>query len=374
MSLRHLRLPSGERSVLVAESLVAIPDLWAAAYVATDIRSSGVSDNTVRNKLYGVERGLRFFLEKGEDVRTRALRWEFTTNELAAFADFCRTPSHGAQPNKKPAYLYTSFIAYFVWLGDEPTAEALPERKERLLAKADFEKRAALYKPRDEPGEDRNERLGLTSKQRDLFLRVIIPVAPDNPFGDFAFRNFVVMTLAWLLGLRTGEVLGLKIRDFDFIARTVTIHRRTDDPDDTRRRPAAQKTLPRTLPMSERLTLMVQQLAKEGRSERARLRHPYLVVNRDGNPLDPRGLGKVYAVLRSAHPELSALVHHVLRHDWNDRWREMVKAEGYDPDRSLDEQTYAMGWSHASRMPETYTRRSRRAAANLRLLKMQEMR
>ncbi|WP_179140843.1 hypothetical protein [Chromobacterium haemolyticum] len=104
----------------------------------------------------------------------------------------------------------------------------------------------------------------------------------------------------------------------------------------------------------------------------AAAKHPYLFVNNRGEPLGSRGFRKVVEKLRRHYPILAGLCHHLLRHDWNDRWVELNEEEGGDPEISLRDQKYAMGWSPASTMPFRYARRAIRNAANKKLLRMQQ--
>jgi integrase len=158
----------------------------------------------------------------------------------------------------------------------------------------------------------------------------------------------------------------------DFRSGRVSIQRRPDDPDDTRGKSALQKTSARVLPMAEHLSLACEELLKDRRSFKAARRHPYLFVNHLGEPLGDRGLRKAYQALRDAVPELGDLINHMLRHDWNDRWVDMMTDH---PDWNREEcqadQLYAMGWRPGSPMPFLYGKRSREALANKRLLQNQ---
>ncbi|WP_374762262.1 tyrosine-type recombinase/integrase [Massilia scottii] len=86
------------------------------------------------------------------------------------------------------------------------------------------------------------------------------PTSPDNPWhGNFAReRNFLLIQWLEALGIRRGELLGIRISDIDFRNNTVQILRRADDPSDPRRYQPNAKTLDRVLPLSDGLVQMTQ--------------------------------------------------------------------------------------------------------------------
>lgn len=87
--------------------------------------------------------------------------------------------------------------------------------------------------------------------------------------------------------------------------------------------------------------------------------------------MEGRGYRKIIEALRSKFPELSGLCHHVLRHDWNDRWITMIDDDQIDFEKAQQEQRYAMGWSSKSGMPQRYGKQAIARAANKRILKLQ---
>ncbi|WP_343897229.1 site-specific integrase, partial [Craurococcus roseus] len=147
-------------------------------------------------------------------------------------------------------------------------------------------------------------------------------------------RTHAILTTAHRFGLRSGETLGLKTRDFrqsDDPA-TLTVHRRHDDPEDPRADQPVAKTLPRVLEFEDDHRGILALWIMEHRSDRERFsharRHPFLFVNRTGRPLGNRGYEKIYAALRGRHPSLGPLVNHGKRQPIYAAVRSMVKFQG----------------------------------------------
>ena len=99
----------------------------------------------------------------------------------------------------------------------------------------------------------------LQDSQFDLLMEIIQPGHPENPFKarDIAVRNALIVHLLICLGIRRGELLGIRIPDIEISELTLTIHRRPDEPVDPRLRQPYTKTLARTLPLSPRLAEII---------------------------------------------------------------------------------------------------------------------
>jgi integrase len=154
----------------------------------------------------------------------------------------------------------------------------------------------------------------------DRLLEVIKPGAPDNPWDDFGLqvRNQLLVHLMYALGLRRGEVLGLKIGDhIDFRGKRLLIARTFDDPEDPRRHQPATKTRDRWLPLKDGLIDMLQNYVIRIRIKVPKARkHQFLFVShQSGRPLSASGESKVFDQLRQCVADLPRqLTNHVLRH------------------------------------------------------------
>ncbi|MBP4046617.1 tyrosine-type recombinase/integrase [Chromobacterium violaceum] len=388
--IREVRMQSGEHiPLLVSGSPLGLPVPLATRYVLTQFRPKGLKVSSIRQRLSALALAYTFFAKHGIQLDERAAKRQFLSQEeLVALSDYCRrTQKNGTQRVVGPGYAALRFRVatdYIRWVS-EPIISRIVDDSRRdaaLGALQSFLKRAHTVAPapgRPDASVVSGERLGFTPEQRALFLRVIEPGCCDNPFRpQLQFRNYVMFQLEFELGPRGGELLGLKTRDVDFSVEpaSLTIHRRHDDPEDPRTSAPATKTLGRLLLLDAKLRDLLDEWITHHRANRqqfpAAAKHPYLFVNYRGEPLGSRGFRLIVETLRRHHPVLAGLCHHLLRHDWNDRWVELSEEEGSDPEISLRDQRYAMGWSPTSTMPFRYARRAIRNAANKKLLRMQQ--
>jgi integrase len=102
---------------------------------------------------------------------------------------------------------------------------------------------------------DLGAREGLAEVEVIRLRAVIEPDHPENPFEpNVRFRNYLILRLLLDLGIRRGELLGIRVEDCRLGSTgTVTVHRRPDDPDDPRTVQPFSKTDARILPLNGRL-------------------------------------------------------------------------------------------------------------------------
>ncbi|KWN67173.1 site-specific integrase [Burkholderia stagnalis] len=386
LKVRSFKLSSGERIALLAHGASGLPVIPATHYMLSRYRAGGLAPASMCQGLRAVALGLDLFADLGIDLIKRAAQRRFLSrDELIVLADRCRTsePELGSRL-VTPHYAATRYftcIDYAKWVA-EPVIARISDGREHaaaLEALKRFEKRAKGVAPRVDArnGPVPGERLGMTPEQRELFLRVIQPDDPGNPYAPvLQVRNAAMLTLAYQLGPRAGDILGLKCADIDFSTRpaTVTFHVRKDDPHDRRRNPASAKTLGRILHLDDDLRDLLDDWITNHRSKRGQFpeakTHFYVFVNYRGGQLTDRGLRDIVSTLEERYPALAPLFPHLLRHDWNDRWNE-TNGDSGNAAADLRDQKYAMGWSEKSTMPLRYGKRSIRNSANKKIERMQ---
>jgi integrase len=92
-------------------------------------------------------------------------------------------------------------------------------------------------------------RKGLTEEQQTALLTITKPGSKKNPFiAELQIRNQLIVWLLYCLGLRAGELLALRVSDFDFGNNTVLVARRHDNPNDPRTHQPVVKTIDRRIP------------------------------------------------------------------------------------------------------------------------------
>jgi len=172
-------------------------------------------------------------------------------------------------------------------------------------------------------------------------------------------RNHLIWNVLYHLGVRGGELLGIRIRHINLRKGTLAVVRQADAHDDPRRRQPNTKTLARELALSEVLQRQLSEyILVHRRSLAGAQKHDFLFVSSSGAPLSYSGLNKVFRVLRQKHPELPRrLTAHVLRHTWNDRFSEELDARKVDPELEKRMRSFQMGWKPTSSSAAVYTRR-----------------
>lgn len=219
-------------------------------------------------------------------------------------------------------------------------------------------------------------REGLDPASVKELLRVIDPDSPDNPWKDehSRVRNELIILWLYYLGVRRGELLGIRVSDIDFRKGSVIVARRADDPTDPRRDQPNVKTRAREIPLSQLLQDKTSTYIVKYRSAlMAARKHQFLfIASNSGAPLSIPSFAKIFNVLRAKCPTLPRnLFAHLLRHTWNDRFSEQMDKRGVAEETEKKTRSYLMGWSETSGTAATYTRRHIRLKANAASLEMQ---
>jgi integrase len=184
------------------------------------------------------------------------------------------------------------------------------------------------------------------------------------------------LMLRWLLelGIRRGELLGVRLCDVDFQKLEVFIARRADSKDDPRSQQPLAKTHQRVLPISEELAEMTHNYVMWRRANQGlSRRHDFLfVAGGTGKPLSIAGANKLFVALREAGLNIpEGVTAHILRHSWNDRFSKEMERAGVTPEAEQKMRSVLMGWSPTSETAATYTRRYVRERASRAMKSMQ---
>lgn len=213
-----------------------------------------------------------------------------------------------------------------------------------------------------------DQREGMEAETEARLREVIALDSEENPWlhMDTRIRNQLIILIMLELGIRRGEVLGIRIEDIDFRENKLLIRRAADDPKDPRVYQPNAKTIDRRLPLSEALSKLIYEYILNIRGKKsAAKKHGFLFVATDsGIPLSLNSMTKLFRTLRNRVSGLPYdLTSHVMRHTWNDRFSEVMDKKKVKEAEEHQMRSYLMGWSPTSGTSATYTRRHTRKKA-----------
>lgn len=391
--VRTIRFEDGERySLLVNES--GLPIWSPTLFLTTQFRNAARAPNTTRSAAYAIRRLYLWASAAGQEVEQ--FSWpseraaEALVDNLIGFLEGANEVGASKPEQSRPVIsferalsrskkrarrlsggtLYTNltYIAsYLAWL-----AESLSEDQERCSF---FAKRLLTRRPRF----SRSMKMrGWSEEERERIWAAIAANGAKNPFRPtIRLRNEIIVTLLYDLGLRSGELLGLRVSDVDFRRGELTIRRRHNDSSDPRINQPVVKTLSRTLPLTaETLSLLEDYVLKDRAKFKEARKHGILFVSHSkancGLPLSISGLKKIMRVLGIAVGPLSRpITAHEFRHDSNDRFSILMDREKVPAALEVKLRSYKYGWKEQSGTAAVYTVRHTRRLAGQASLKLQ---
>ncbi|MGO7297132.1 tyrosine-type recombinase/integrase [Rhizobium ruizarguesonis] len=395
---------SGERMPFLVPAATGVPLDAPTFWVTASRRPQGRQPNTLLNELRALMYLYLWGDARGVDVAERIREGVFfSLTETLDIANFCgqtmveavrqvcehssnfvslrknRKALVGAARSLEKRNRLSAIRSYIEFTSADvlSTLSRWPQRWQQYSAVRthQLELIDAQYLKISKPSQDEiNLPEGLDREAVKRLREVIEPDHPDNPFmPEVRFRNYLIVRLLLDLGLRRGEMLGIKIGDFVPASKGwITIHRRPNDRDDPRRHKPATKTAARELQMSGRLTEIVHEwiVGHRARIPGAR-RNPYLIVStRDGAPMSLSNVNKIMEALRERVEGLpKELAPHPLRHTWNDNFSDLMDENKVSAENEIKWRKRLMGWrrenSAASYVRRTVRRRSNEAFAEL---------
>jgi len=357
---------SGERFPILLNN-AGVPLHEPTVFAVAEVRNRHRASNTIANVLAALSVFQRFLDERGINLASRLNAGELL--ELGEIEALVRTCSSDISGRARTRSVVTSEVCgtrlrtirrYLEWLvkgkllaTDYPHSSLLQRRASLIVETIN-----SRIPPSSERGEPRE---GLAPEVVQHALEVMSPTSPANPWRreHVRFRNHLIWSVLYYLGVRGGELLGVRIRHIDLRKGTIRIVRQADAHDDPRRRQPSTKTLARELAISEQLQRELSEYILQHRRKLPNAkRHDFLFVSDSGAPLSSSTLNKVFRVLRAKCPELpKSLTPHVLRHTWNDRFSEEVDGRNIDPELEKKVRSLQMGWKPTSNSAAIYTRR-----------------
>lgn len=414
--IRNLVFVSGERFPALINGETGIPDFDATLFILFQFRSRALSTSTMTAASSAVAFGSQMLEYVGVDLQTRinqgklleqgefnqfidGFYWtqeklrqvlnkssKISASNHAISIEAARKPvaatdnSHtvNAKTVETRLLYFRDFLSWkvdrclFALATSHETFKSLSYAKEILIAAIN----ARL--PRTASKNDLDARQGLSDEETLFLLESVKLDFEQNPWKSkfIRIRNRMIVHLLLNLGLRKGELLGIKIGNINLAKNEITIHRRADDIDDPRHIQPNAKTKARILYIDQELgsalhTYIVKFRLAVGNARR----HPFLfVANGSGAPMSIASLDAVFLDIKKKFPsKFERLSPHILRHTWNDKFSEVMDKQAIDEAQEEEARSYAMGWKSGSGTAKIYTRRHVQRRANEASLELQAL-
>lgn len=209
----------------------------------------------------------------------------------------------------------------------------------------------------------------LDKLQRNIFLDRIRADFPNRVWKNegVCYRNYALAMVLYILGVRIGEALNLKVEDIQQRGNKyfAYIRHNTDDKQDSRIYQPKLKTNSRALQLTAKLKLILDTYIMHHRSAIKGAAHcPFLFISHRSSKgkANPLSISAAEKVFREFSTVMGFKVSpHMLRHTWNDRYSEaidqkIVKKETTQEKAEAD-RCQLMGWAKGSDMNLIYSAR-----------------
>jgi len=393
LAIRRFKGEAGERfSILVDES--GMPLYYPALYATAELRGASLSITTIHSALHAIKAIYAWQEYYGIDLESRFKRSELLqAHEVHSLRDFMQKPMDSMLPEVETVVAinrqvkrvskdtqYNRMTIGAEYLGFL-AGRLLPTTSNSAKEIAAMVSQVKANRPKfgDKTEKDRSAAT-LDDNVLDALEEMLAPGNLSNPVADIGlqYRNALMFIILRVTGMRRGELLNLKIEDFDFARNTVKVVRRADSGGDPRTYQPLTKTKERTIPLIPELMDKIHSYVTKYRNGVPGARkHGYLfVVHRPGRtlgwPLSNSGFGKFIEMVSGLIDDTTGLHAHALRHQWNYVFSKKCEASGWTPEKIEKMRSYIMGWSETSGTAQTYNKKYVREAADKAVVAMQE--
>ncbi|EES7119542.1 site-specific integrase [Escherichia coli] len=361
-------MSSGERGCLILDKKSNLPTYYQNLFLTTDIRNRGATASTMEIVATNLLIFSNFLDGRGIDIIERVeLKKYLSVAEIDDLVRYAKqrfdrqkiinikSTNYRFIAKRTFSYRIHVFSRYLKWLcGLVHSSKGIHAKYEVDV----FIESIRAHIPRNS-SLNMNEisEKSLNEEEIKVLFRLLEIGGIENPFHkEVQVRNRLIFTLLLNLGLRAGELLNLKIDDFDLRDNTLSVVRRHDSKEDGRSYQPLVKTGERVIPLSDELAREIFDYISNSREKMTkRKKHNFLFVahctgKNAGEPLSISAYEKVISTLKRASPELYNLSGHRLRHSWNYMYSKGIEGAELEYNRRKD----LMGWSKESIMCDRY--------------------
>lgn len=365
-------MSSGERGCLILDKKSNLPTYYQNLFLTTDIRNRGATASTMEIVATNLLIFSNFLDGRGIDIIERVeLKKYLSVAEIDDLVRYAKqrfdrqkiinikSTNYRFIAKRTFSYRIHVFSRYLKWLcGLVHSSKGIHAKYEVDV----FIESIRAHIPRNS-SLNMNEisEKSLNEEEIKVLFRLLEIGGIENPFHkEVQVRNRLIFTLLLNLGLRAGELLNLKIDDFDLRDNTLSVVRRHDSKEDGRSYQPLVKTGERVIPLSDELAREIFDYISNSREKMTkRKKHNFLFVahctgKNAGEPLSISAYEKVISTLKRASPELYNLSGHRLRHSWNYMYSKGIEGAELEYNRRKDLRNYLMGWLKESIMCDRY--------------------
>lgn len=392
--VKLIRTANGERLPVLIDRDSGIPDFDATLWVVSSLRNQNAASETITQALrslvllYTVLRkckvnlcerlgtGNLLTLAEIQEISTACRRrLSATVESLPHFTELTvshprrisslerlrmpqKIPCAGEQVSAQTAFIRLKYIRDFLtWRVNLAACRVGDEAKSGLLSNlyfvdAELENAAPSQSKRNVIF----RRMGIDSEMQAKLIQALEPDSISELWtgNHVRLRNQLIVYAFLSLGIRRGELLGLRINDFSPQAQEVLILRRPDDASDPRLYEPNAKTRDRILPVSYELHCLIKNYMKV-RRERVKERHNFLFISNNGSPISHSAVNRIFIPLRRIIPQI--LSPHVLRHTFFENLAMSLYDSGQTDSQVQSILARLGGWSEFSQSVQRYTSR-----------------
>lgn len=388
ISLRRFKGSDGERFSVLVDSQ-GMPLFYPTLFSTWNLRARSLAANTITNALNAIKVLYAWEAHVGLRVESIFSRSELLDqNQIRDLCDFLQRSLLTDKEKKvipikrQPKvvgtsnyYFRLSIVADYLDFIAHRLAPGLDDaRIEKMVESIKAHRPSKPYR-----SSANRDDIHLTDEVIQVVEDALKPSSPNNPAKDYGvqLRNALMFFILKLTGVRRGELLNLRISDFDFGANTMAVVRRPDSNLDARKHQPTAKTLPRRLRIHPELIKKVYEYVSthRGKVPGAR-RHDFLFVTHKAGPTQgaPLSIGAFSKWMGSIGDLVDgAGFHaHALRHNWNYEFSRMADSKGMCSEDEEKTRSYWMGWSETSGTAGLYNARHTKEKAQEAGLELQQ--
>lgn len=370
--IKKFLMSNGERGCLILDKETQLPVYYQNLYLTTNVRNRSATASTIEivatnllilsnflksrniNIIDRIE--IKGFLSVAEvDDLIRYARQRFDKQKITNVRVIEMEPV----AKRTFSYRIHVFSSYLNWLcGLLHSIKGIHARYEV----ESFIESIRAHLPRNKSLSVNNRKdKSLSEEQIKTLFKLLEVEGSQNPFQkEVQVRNRLIFTLLLNCGLRAGELLNLKVNDFNPRGYTLNIFRRHDCIEDRRLNQPLVKTGEREIPLSDELAMEILDYINSYRNKYTKKKkHDFLFVTHSsckttGEPLSVSAYEKIISTIKKSSPVLKNLSGHKLRHSWNYFYSNEIDDSNLDISRKSGLRCYLMGWSKDSKMSENY--------------------